>query len=96
MNKKEIKSAINKAAYQYAETLGYNIIDEEGDGSVLFALPNYTRACDTITWHRNYQETCVTDSANDKTKVDANLIDAHMKPIIEYYNNQYKPKYATA
>jgi hypothetical protein len=96
MNKKEIRSAINKAAYQYAESLGYEIQDLEGDGSVDFAPPNCTRACDYIQWHRNYQSTCVADNANDKIKADANLIDAHMKPIIEYYNNQYKPKNAKA
>jgi len=27
--------------------------------------------------------------ASDEVKVDAELIDTHMKPIIEQYNNQY-------
>ena len=49
-----------------------------------------------IQWHRSYQETCVCNNANNKIKSDAKLIDAHMKPIIEYYNNQYTPKNAKA
>jgi hypothetical protein len=34
--------------------------------------------------------------ASDDTKIDAGLIDAHMKPIIDLYNNQYTPKHAMA
>jgi hypothetical protein len=89
MNKKEIRSAINKAAYAFAESLGYEIHDDEGDGTVLFAPHDYTSADDTITWHRSSHDTCVLNWSSDKTKADAELIDAHMKPIIEHYNNQY-------
>jgi hypothetical protein len=96
MNKKEIKNAINKAAYEYAQSLGYEVHDDEGDGSVLFAPHNYTSADDTITWHRSYHDTCVLNWASDDIKFDAGLIDQHMKPIIEHYNNQYQPKRATA
>jgi len=96
MNKKEIRSAINKAAYEYAQSLGYEVHDDEGDGTVLFAPVDYTSADDTITWHRSYHETCVLNWASDSTKFDAGLIDAHMKPIIEHYNAQYTPKRATA
>jgi hypothetical protein len=96
MNKKEIRSAINKAAYEYAQSLGYEIHDDEGDGTVLFTPHNYTSADDTITWHRSYHDTCVLNWASDDIKFDAGLIDTHMKPIIEQYNNQYQPKRATA
>ena len=59
MNKKEIRSAINKAAYAFAESMGYEMHDDEGDGTVLFAPVDYTSADDTITWHRSSHDTCV-------------------------------------
>lgn len=91
MNKKEIKSAINKAAYQFAESLGYNISDDGMGGSVTFMKPG-ARGDDSIDWHRSYQETCVLNWASDDTKIDAGLIDAHMKPIIDNYNSMYVAK----
>ncbi len=96
MNKKEIKSAINKAAYAFAESMGYEVHDDEGDGTVSFVPVDYTTIDDTITWHRSSHDTCVLNWSSDKTKADADTIDAHMKPIIEQYNNQYTPKHATA
>ena len=96
MNKKEIRSAINKAAYAFAESMGYEVHDDEGDGTVLFAPHDYTSADDTITWHRSSHDTCVLNWASDNVRSNAEMIDAHMKPIIEQYNNQYTPKRATA
>ena len=94
MNKKEIKSAINKAAYAFAESMGYEVHDDEGDGTVLFAPHDYTSADDTITWHRSSHDTCVLNWSSDKIKADADAIDAHMKPIIKYLNDQYVNKRA--
>ena len=94
MNKKEIRSAINKAAYAFAESMGYEVHDDEGDGTVLFAPHDYTSADDTITWHRSSHDTCVLNWSSDKTKADADAIDAHMKPIIKYLNGQYINKRA--
>jgi DNA-binding helix-hairpin-helix protein with protein kinase domain len=96
MNKKEIKSAINKAAYAFAESMGYEVHDDEGDGTVSFVPHEYTTIDDTITWHRSSHDTCVLNWSSDKTKADADAIDAHMKPIIEQYSDQYTPKRATA
>jgi len=96
MNKKEIKNAINKAAYAFAESLGYGVYDDGMGGSVTFMKPDTSRHDDTIDWHRSYQETCVLNWASDDVKADAEAIDAHMKPIIEHYNNQYQPKRAMA
>ena len=96
MNKTEIRRAINQAAFQYAESLGYEMHDDEGDGTVLFAPHDYTSADDTITWHRSYHNTCVLNWASDKTKADADMIDAHMKPIIKYLNDQYVNKRAAS
>ena len=96
MNKKEIRSAINKAAYAFAESMGYEVHDDEGDGTVLFAPVDYTSADDTITWHRSSHDTCVLNWSSDKTKADADAIDAHMKPIIKYLNDQYVNKRAAS
>ena len=96
MNKKEIRSAINKAAYAFAESMGYEMHDDEGDGTVLFAPVDYTSADDTITWHRSSHDTCVLNWSSDKTKADADAIDAHMKPIIKYLNDQYINKRAAS
>ena len=85
MTKKEIKSAINKAAYMFAESLGYEIHDDGMGGSVTFMKPGTKRHDDTIDWHRSYHETCVLNWASDEVKIDAGLIDAHMKPIIAQY-----------
>ena len=92
MNKKEIKNAINKAAYQFAESLGYEVHDDGNGSSVTFMKPDAKRGDDTIDWSRSYHETCVLNWASPQTQEDADAIDAHMKPIIDQYNNQYMVK----
>ena len=92
MNKKEIKSAINKAAYKLAESMGYEIHDDGMGGSVTFMKPETKSVDDTIDWHRSYHSTCVLNWASDEVKLDAGLIDAHMKPIINDYNNRFGAK----
>ena len=89
MNKKEIKNAINKAAYEFAESLGYLIEDYNDGSTVTFMKPDTKTIDDTIEWSRSYHNTCVLNWASGQTKADADAIDAHMKPIIEHYNNQY-------
>ena len=86
MTKKEIKSAINKAAYTFAESLGYEIHDDGMGGSVTFMKPGTKRHDDTIEWHRSYHDTCVLNWASDQIKSDAQAIDNYMKPIIAQYN----------
>jgi hypothetical protein len=79
MTKKEIKNAINKAVYQYAESLGYNMSDDNDGSSVTFYKDGYTKADDTIEYHRSYQETCVLNWASDEIKADAELINEFAK-----------------
>ena len=79
MTKKEIKNAINKAVYQYAESLGYNMSDDNDGSSVTFYKDGYSSADDTIEYHRSYQETCVLNWASDEIKADAKLIDEFAK-----------------
>lgn len=88
MNKKEIRNAITKEVCAFVTNLGYIIDDDGFHGSLTFQRPG-TSIDDSIEWNRSYQDTCVLNWASDDTKFDAALIDKHMKPIIEHYNNQY-------
>ena len=96
MNKKEIRNAITRDVCAFAESLGYIIEDDGFGGYLTFMKPECKRHDDTIEWHRSYQEAVTLNWSSDQTKADAEAIDAHMKPIIEHYNNQYQPKRATA
>lgn len=91
MNKKQIRNAINKSAYQLAESLGYQVSDDN-DGSYVTFSKDGANADNTIDWSRSHHETCVLNWADAQTKADAKTIDDHMKPIIKYYNNQYVAK----
>jgi hypothetical protein len=75
MTKKEIKSAINKAVYQYAESLGYDMSDDNDGSYVTFSKPDRTDAYDCIDYSRSEHETCVVNWTNDQIKADAELID---------------------
>ena len=79
MTKREIKSAINKAVYQYAESLGYNMSDDNDGSTVTFSKPDMKDAYDSIEYHRSYQETCVVNWASDELKSDADLINEFAK-----------------
>ena len=86
MTKKEIKSAINKAVYIYAESLGYEMSDDNDGSSVTFSKPDMKDAYDCIDYHRSYQETCVVNWASDEIKSDAELIDMYANHQKQMYN----------
>jgi len=91
MTKKEIKNAINKAAYHYAQSLGYQVSDDNDGAYVTFSRGD-NNVDNSIDWSRSYHDTIVLNWADDQTKADAEYIDTHMKPIIAHYNSQYKAK----
>lgn len=91
MNKKEIRNAINKAAYQYAQSLGYAVSDDN-DGSCVTFHKDGANVDDMIDWSRSSHYTCVLNWASEQTKADAECIDAHMEPIIKHYNDLYNQK----
>jgi hypothetical protein len=76
MTKKEIKSAINKAVYQYAESLGYNMSDDNDGSYVTFSKDDMDDAYDCIDYGRSDHNTIVVNWASDELKADAELIDA--------------------
>ena len=78
MTKKEIKNAINKAVYQFAESLGYQVSDDADGSYVTFSKPN-SDVDDMIDYMRSYHETAVLNWASDECKADAELIDAYAR-----------------
>jgi len=48
MTKKEIRSAINKAVYIYAESLGYTMSDDNDGSCVTFTKGGYSTSDDSI------------------------------------------------
>ncbi len=79
MTKKEIKNAINKAVYQFAESLGYMVSDDNDGSYVTFSKPDAEDIDDSIDYSRSYHETVVLNWASDEAKADAELIDAYAK-----------------
>jgi hypothetical protein len=88
MTKKEIKNTINKAVYEYAETLGYTMSDDNDGSYVTFTKPGYKSSdTDSIDYSRSHHETCVLNWASDEIKTDAEAIDKYaqaMKADVEW------------
>lgn len=85
MTKKEIKSAINKAVYQFAESLGYSVSDDADGSYVTFSKPDTKDADDTIDYHRSHHETYVLNWSSDEIKADAKLISAFAEHQVRKY-----------
>ena len=85
MTKKEIKNAINKAVYMYAESLGYQMEDFNDGSYVTFIKPGSKSYDDSIDYSRSYHETCTMNWASDETKADAELIERYAKEQMKKY-----------
>ena len=81
MTKKEIKNTINKSVYEYAESLGYIMSDDNDGSTVTFSKPDCKSYDDTIEYHRSAQDTCVLNWASDEVKADAEKIDEYIKVV---------------
>jgi len=88
MTKKEIRNNINKAVYIFAESLGYMVSDDNDGAYVTFSKPDRDSSDDTIDYMRSYHETCTLNWASDKTKADAELIQAYAMNQKRKYDNQ--------
>ena len=84
MTKKEIRSAINKAVYQYAESLGYQMEDVNDGSCVTFYKPEVSGR-NSIDYSRSYHETYVLNWADDEAKRDSILIDEYAKKLMSTY-----------
>ena len=87
MTKKEIRNAINKAVYIYAESLGYDMSDDN-DGSYVTFSKFGSKGDDSIDYSRSYHETYVMNWASDEAKADAERIEKYAKEVEIYYNKQ--------
>ena len=85
MTKKEIKNAINKAVYIYAEELGYAMFDDN-DGSFVTFMKMGANYDDAIDYSRSNHETCTLNWASDECKADAELIDIYANHQKAMYN----------
>jgi len=74
MTKKEIRSQINKAVYQFAEKMGYSISDDGDGGSVTLWKTDDDTADNTIDYHRSYHEAVCLNWASAETKADTEAI----------------------
>jgi hypothetical protein len=85
MTKTEIKKAINKAVYQYAESLGYQMSDDNDGSYVTFSKPECDHYDDMIDYSRSHHETCVLNWASDEIKADAEKIDVYaLEQVLKY------------
>jgi hypothetical protein len=85
MNKTEIKKAINKAVYQYAESLGYGVYDDNDGSYVTFVKGGHSSGEESIDYSRSQHDTAVLNWASNETKADAALIDDYAKEQIKKY-----------
>ena len=81
MTKKEIKNTINKAVYEYAESLGYRMEDNGDGGRVIFVNTSDDSLLNDIEYHRSTHDTCVMKEASDEVKADAEAIDKYAQAI---------------
>ncbi len=86
MTKTEIKKAINKSVYQYVESLGYQISDDNDGSYVTFSKPECEHYNDMIDYSRSNHDICVLNYASDEIKADAELIEAYIDKIINNNN----------
>ena len=84
MTRKEIRSMINKAVYEYAESLGYQISDDNDGSYVTFYKPEVSGK-DAIDYSRSHFTTYVLNHASAEAKADANLIDEFARQQIRKY-----------
>lgn len=80
-NKTEIRKYINKAVYQYAESLGYTITDDNDGSYVTFTKGGYSTPDESIDYHRSRHTTCVLGHASDEIKADAQQIDQYIDAV---------------
>jgi hypothetical protein len=85
MTKREIRNAINKQVYFFAESLGYQMSDD-GDGSCVSFVPEGGNGDDVIDYHRSEHYTVTLNWASDKVKKDARLIDEFVDRVAQRVN----------
>lgn len=83
MNKSEIRKAVNKAVFEFAESLGYMIDDRGEGGRVTFVKPDEKNIDNSIEYSRSQQSTCTLNWASSKIKADETKIEKFIERIIK-------------
>lgn len=83
MNKSEIRKAVNKAVFEFAESLGYMIDDHGEGGRVTFVKPDEKNIDNSIEYSRSQQSTCTLNWASSKIKADETKIEKFIERIIK-------------
>ena len=83
MNKSEIRKAINKAVFEFAESLGYMIDDHGEGGRVTFIKPDAKTLNDSIEYSRSQQSTCTLNWASKAVKTDESKIEKFIENIVK-------------
>jgi len=83
MNKSEIRKAVNKAVFEFAESLGYMVDDHGEGGRVTFVKPEAKTMDDSIEYSRSQQSTCTLNWASEATKADEIKIEEFIECIIK-------------
>jgi hypothetical protein len=84
MNKKEIRNAINKSVYIYAESLGYTTSDDN-DGSYVTFSKGFSNSDNTIDYGRSSHSACCLNWASDEVKADTDKINKFAENQMRMY-----------
>jgi hypothetical protein len=83
MNKSEIRKAVNKAVFEFAESLGYMVDDHGEGGRVTFVKHDAKTIDDSIEYSRSQQSTCTLNWASSKIKADETKIEKFIERIVK-------------
>lgn len=89
MNKTELRKNINKSVYQFVESLGYTMSDDE-DGSYVTFTKIGSSWKDSIDYMRSYQYVIAADDCSDEIKVDLKIIEDQIDVIKNFWNKQFE------
>jgi adenosyl cobinamide kinase/adenosyl cobinamide phosphate guanylyltransferase len=86
MTKKEIRSQINKAVYEFAEKMGYKVSDDADGSYVTFRKQDDNNADNTIDYHRSRHDAICLNWADAETKADTEAINMHAANMCLMFN----------
>ena len=89
MNKTELRKNINKSVYQFVESLGYTMSDDN-DGSYVTFTKIGSNWRDSIDYMRSSQYVISDKNCSDEIKVDLKIIEDQIDVIKDFWNKQFE------
>lgn len=89
MNKTELRKNINRSVYQFVESLGYTMSDDE-DGSYVTFYKIGSDWKDCMDYMRSDQYVITNKDCNDEVKKDEKIVEEQIKVIKDYWNKQFE------